>query len=578
VRPSAPVAAVLAAAAVLIFINLGRDHLWADEGDTAVLAASILDHGVPTAWDGVTFSDADYGKRLTDDFVMVSHPWLQYYVAAASFAVFGETAFAARLPFALLGLATIFLAYVIVVRASGDRRAGITAAILLTLSVQFLLYARQSRNYTLNAALTCLLVLQFTRLDSWRRSALFALTAILLFHSHPIGVAPVGVLGLLTLVYAPFQPQRRWFWLAMPAVALFTVPWLFVGREGVSESTKLIDDLGAFVPRLAQYGIEVASVTSLVGVLLLSLWLKRRVPPPAAAPKRRRSAMATPPARSTLFTADERTLVLMLVAIIGGYTVMVALTLARDAIWMAGMRYTPAVIAFGAMLAGMLIAKASRGRWQPWLALVLVFGCTRFARLTPWTFWEEPTAIRRLDAPVTFHTPPQLVDRVLRTGLVAYVQSLFVAEPGTTAKIVEYLKQHAAPNDIVVTNYGWEPIYFHTGLAQGMKILPTYPIYDEARERQLPSYVFSPEGARWVVWRPVWGPYRGHELDRLIATLQEARVPVTRVATIEETVWENRENVHFRRYPGDRYIFDWYDRAPDAVIYRVDWPRTPAGG
>src|SRR6185436_14799899 len=103
----AAIGIVLVVAAALTFPSLGRDALWADEGDTAVLAASILKFGVPTAWDGVTFSDSDYGDRLTADFVMVSHPWVQYYAVAAAFAVFGESAFAARVPFALAGVLTI---------------------------------------------------------------------------------------------------------------------------------------------------------------------------------------------------------------------------------------------------------------------------------------------------------------------------------------------------------------------------------------------------------------------------------------------------------------------------------------
>src|SRR5262245_57278657 len=88
-----PLIALIALGAVLIFTNLGRDHLWEDEGDTAVLAASVLKTGVPSAWDGVTFTESDHGQRLNDELVMVSHPWLQYYVTAASFAVFGESAF-----------------------------------------------------------------------------------------------------------------------------------------------------------------------------------------------------------------------------------------------------------------------------------------------------------------------------------------------------------------------------------------------------------------------------------------------------------------------------------------------------
>src|SRR5437660_389384 len=94
-------------ASLVLFLNLGRDILWEDEGDTAVLASSILKYGVPRAWDGVTFTDADKGDRVNERLIMVSHPWIQYYVTAASFLIFGETTFAARFPFALAGVLTL---------------------------------------------------------------------------------------------------------------------------------------------------------------------------------------------------------------------------------------------------------------------------------------------------------------------------------------------------------------------------------------------------------------------------------------------------------------------------------------
>ena len=52
-------------------------------------------------------------------------------------------------------------------------------------------------------------------------------------------------------------------------------------------------------------------------------------------------------------------------------------------------------------------------------------------------------------------------------------------------------------------------------------------------------------------------------------------MPVHLVASVPETLWENRENVHFRRYPGNRYIYPWYPPVPDAEIYEVDWPTAP---
>src|SRR5438094_3291764 len=74
----------------LVLSELGKDYLWADEGDTAVLASNIVKFGVPTAWDGSTFMDSDFGARENGQLVMVSSPWLQYYVAAGSFVLFGE--------------------------------------------------------------------------------------------------------------------------------------------------------------------------------------------------------------------------------------------------------------------------------------------------------------------------------------------------------------------------------------------------------------------------------------------------------------------------------------------------------
>jgi hypothetical protein len=88
-RPHWPLLIAAALGAILIFTNLGSGYLWADEGDTAVLARNILRFDVPRAWDGTTFMDSDFGARVNRDLVMVSSPWLQYYVVATSFGIFG---------------------------------------------------------------------------------------------------------------------------------------------------------------------------------------------------------------------------------------------------------------------------------------------------------------------------------------------------------------------------------------------------------------------------------------------------------------------------------------------------------
>ena len=271
-----PFAVLATLGLALLLTGLGSDYLWEDEGDTAVLASNILKYGVPKAWDGVTFIDSDRGARDNDDLVMVSHPWVQYDVAAASFLVFGENTFSARLPFALAGWLTILLVYAFVWRTTANRWAAFCAAALMVLSVQFLLYCRQCRNYSLSMLLTCWLFWIFFRMKSARGCALFAVAAILLFHTHPIGIVPVGVLGILTLIYKPFAPQRRWFWLASPAILILTLPWLALARGGYSENTQQVQSVGQFFERVAQYLLECASVTPLIGsIVLLGICLFR---------------------------------------------------------------------------------------------------------------------------------------------------------------------------------------------------------------------------------------------------------------------------------------------------------------
>jgi hypothetical protein len=338
-------------------------------------------------------------------------------------------------------------------------------------------------------------------------------------------------------------------------------------------NTGFIRSAEVFLPRLLQFAVEVGSVTSVIGVALLYVLLRRRArkgPPPVRGKGRR------PSPRPPVFAADQGQLLIVLLATISAYALVIAVTQPRDVIFTVGLRYTPAVLPFMAVIAALLIARASGGQWRPWLAMVLVFGVTKVGRVTPWVFWEEHTPRRDPNAVVTFHNPQRLVDRVFRTGQIEFVRSLFTPNPGTTGRVVEFLKQNAAPSDVVLTNYGWEPLYFHTGLPQAMTVLPTYPIYRAAREKQLPEYVFRPDQARWIVWRRAWGTYRGQALHEVLANLESSGAQVRLITAVPETLWENRENVHFRRFTPGRYVYPWFRDLPDTLIFRIDGP--PPGG
>jgi 4-amino-4-deoxy-L-arabinose transferase-like glycosyltransferase/tetratricopeptide (TPR) repeat protein len=558
-----PLAPLLLVAAVLLFTNLGADYLWEDEGDTAVLARSILQHGVPTAWDGVTFTDPDYGQREAFGFVMVSHPWLQYYVAAASFALFGDSSWAARLPFAVGGLATIIVVYAMGIGLLRSRTVAFCASLLVAVNVQFLLFSRQARNYSLNALLTCLIIWQFCHLKSRRDAVVFALLAIVLFHAHPIGLVTLAALGALTLISARFAHVRRWYWSAAIAVMCYATPWLLLSRGGYEWNTKPATAPSAFPLRLLQFGVEAASVAPLVGLSLLtaSWWLWRTW-----------SARSTgAAAQRQAFSDSERKFVISCTAVMFGQAAAVALTHSRDDIWIVGLHHTPAIIPLTLMLTALMAVRITRGSRTALVGIILLLLVTRVGQAVPWAFWAEPVATRDPSQVVTFHVPSAPKDRILKTTPVHYIRSLTAHNPGVIERISTFLRANADPSDVVVTNYEWEALYFHTGLPQGARIARSFPIYARAREAGLPEYVFGAHGVRWIVWRRAWPAYfDDQDCSEILRSVTQAGLVPRLALSVQDTLFENRENVHFRPFPGNTYIFPWYSNIPDALVYQVE--------
>jgi len=153
-----------------------------------------------------------------------------------------------------------------------------------------------------------------------------------------------------------------------------------------------------------------------------------------------------------------------------------------------------------------------------------------------------------------------------------FARDLFQKNVGTLGQCVEFLRQHASPGDLVITNYESEPLYFHTTLAQGMKIMRQDPIYDTARGDGLPEYVFGVDHARWIVWRFNWDDYLGIRWPEVAYHLTGEGGQISKVAEIKETGWENRENIHFHRFSNDVYLFPQDTALAAANIFRVDWP------
>ena len=136
-------AALTALACFGLTYNLGDRMLWTDEAETALLAVNITKFGLPLADDGKNDLQRTRPGSRSEHNLWVWSPWLDEYVAASSFALLGRSTFSARLPFALLALASVALLCVVAWRASGSHELVLLAGFLYATCVPFVLHARQ---------------------------------------------------------------------------------------------------------------------------------------------------------------------------------------------------------------------------------------------------------------------------------------------------------------------------------------------------------------------------------------------------------------------------------------------------
>ena len=181
-----PIMIILALGAFLLLFGLDNRPFWQDEAETAGLAKNVLKYGVPRAYDGVNIISQEQGKEYDQDYLWRWSPWLQIYVTAAAFKIGGLTTYAGRFPFALMGIACILLVYKFVRRNFGDPAWAYLAALLLTTSVIFLLFARQCRYYSLGTLLTLINLYAFR--ENWQTKTapalLLVISATLIFYTN----------------------------------------------------------------------------------------------------------------------------------------------------------------------------------------------------------------------------------------------------------------------------------------------------------------------------------------------------------------------------------------------------------
>lgn len=524
--PDSIVALIAIVSLPLFVVGLGETYLWQDEAQTALLGRSVLRHGMPMVGSGAESLSAHMGADAGVGGIYLHISWLQAYLAAASFGIFGESSWSARIPFAVAGWLCVPLVAWVVQRAGGTVSAARMAALLTATSVPFIVCARQSRYYALTAALTLMTAGTYAALvrraadGSHTRGAsmAFGVAATLLVLSFD--VTAMGVLGAIALHWAIFVRKTAKhsapFLIAWGTSCAVLLAWIIVSLSApMRHSNAAISAIPGriWIGTLYYLGQIDSHVLPLpIAALAISLALGRRT----------RAA----------------TVLLAAIALGGiGGAMLSPVRFFRYAV--------PVVpITFGVAAIG-LAALADRARWGKVVAALIVIAL--ISSSAPFAFSHHVSStIARATGFINVR------DRSIeyRVPIMDLVRELRDPPKGPVAAMVEYLRTHAKPGDVLVTTYEELPLKFHTALevyggetaqlpAGGVKPEWIWPRHRTA------VYVAERPAIEWVGRELARGGYQRIDLEAV------------------DRRWENRED------PEEHIFSNPGPQGPRVVLYKA---------
>jgi 4-amino-4-deoxy-L-arabinose transferase-like glycosyltransferase len=403
---------ILLIASLLLFnLNLGNHYLWQDEAQTALIAKTVLQYGVPRGYDGINFLSQELGSEYGENYIWKWHTWFSFYLLAAFFKTFGSSTLVARLPFALFGIGSVFLLYFFARSLLDDKKTAATAAVVLLVSIPFLILSRQCRYYSLTAFFSLGGLYGYHLMTKGRSAGPYAYFAssTFLFHTHYVYLAALlGTVVLHTLLF------HRNMWknvlLVTAGIIVVNMPWIIwlsgmkyseqYGRGTFNLSISLSRLLG-FLDQIRQYIFPLYLFLIPVGIGLCNFFRKEKIQP-----------------WRKDFYWRGMTMVLSFV-----FLNLVVLSLVAP---LPFFRYLAPVVPFLAVIVGLLLVWAVR--------VHLAIGIGIFAVI------------------------------VFMSPFDQFLYELTHDFDGPAEGIVRYLNENADKDDTVAITYGDMPVKFYTGL------------------------------------------------------------------------------------------------------------------
>lgn len=201
--------ATLLCVGALLFARLGTYALWDDEANTSLFGLGVWNTGDTSAQIGDNVVGYRSGLELKGLKNRLIAP-LQYYVVAPFVGLGHRDPFFSRLPFVLLALGAVKLAFYWLKKEKAALHLWVMVGLGIIGNVSWLLYQRQGRYYGLSTFLTVLTLYLYLHQDGrWRKVAALAFSAVALLSTHYIAYAGLGLaLGIDYLAFGLFGPNK----------------------------------------------------------------------------------------------------------------------------------------------------------------------------------------------------------------------------------------------------------------------------------------------------------------------------------------------------------------------------------
>lgn len=445
----------LAFAFFLLFYHLDNHLLWGDEGETAVLAKNVAQFGVPRTFDGTNYILLHGRRDENRDHVWIWSPWLQEYVAASSFILFGPTTWAARAPFALIGWGSLLALALVAYKIYRSHWVALASVVLLGTSEVFLLHARQCRYYPISVFGEILLVYGIHQLFVQNRRGIWltAFALVLQFYSNYIIMA-ANLPGLFVLAWMLRRQGKPAALRVVAVLGILTVavlPWLVYAHPWGQTSVAGGEN---YFWKVWEYLVEFHF--HFIPLCFLLLPLLGFIP----ACRDRQTTGPEIPRRWERFLLLWLSLYFVTIVITPGFY----------------LRYLLPLLPVGCLLAAAWIFRYVKWRAPAVLLIAVLALSNAFSLVTAYPFRETHT---------------------LRFSLVEYVEGLAAPYADRFADVLDFFKRQAHPGEKVLTFDPDFPLMFYTQLVVINGHIMGPP------EGQLPDWILPNSASGVVAQEPV---------------------------------------------------------------------------